>query len=224
MCKKIIDAVVMFIINLIDIVKVCNLNNIIKVTTINVNGKEVRFVESKEDDIPTHFLWTIKGNPDKLAYISMYLNSKVLVTAAANGSFVNNVPHIIKGYNCLPEYVNQFLFQHEVGHIMDDSIDWDNLTGCKGMQIHLSGKVNEMEEEADEYAVDVLGPQHCIDALFYLYKLTSFTGTVGDIWGRICLINNEYGVEPVLHDEVTIESIKENARVISSNAGRAIWF
>lgn len=107
---------------------------------------------------------------------------------------------------------------------MDDSLDWDSMTGCKGMQIHLSGEVNEIEETADEYAVDVLGPQHCIDALFYLYKLTSFTGTVGDIWGRICLINNEYGVEPVLHDEVTIESIKENARVISYNAGRAIWF
>ena len=224
MCKKIIDTVIDFVIAVLDIIRVCDLNNIIKVTTININGKEIKLVESKEDDIPSRFIWTIKGNPDKLPYISMYLNGKIMLTGAANGSFVNNVPHIIKGYNCLPEYVNQFLFQHEVGHIMDDSIDWDNMTGCKGMQIHLSGGVNEIEETADEYAVDVLGPQHCIDALFYLYKLTSFTGTVGDIWGRICLINNEYGVEPVLHEEVTIESIKENARVISSNAGRAIWF
>lgn len=222
--KKIIDTVIDFVIAVFDIIRVRNLDNIITVSTININGKEVRLVESKEDDIPINFIYTIKANPDKLPYISMYLNSKVLVTAAANGSFVGNVPYIIKGYNCLPEYVNQFLFQHEVGHIMDDSIDWDNMTGCKSMQLHLSGKVDKMEEEADEYAVDVLGPQHCIDALFYLYKLTSFTGTVGDVWGRICLINNEYGVEPVLHDGVTIESIKENARVISSNAGRAIWF
>lgn len=222
--KKFVDAVIDFVIAILDIIRVCNLDNIITVSTININGKEVHFVESKEDDIPTRFLWTIKGNPDKLPYISMYLNGKIMLTGAANGSFVNNVPHIIKGYNCLPEYVNQFLFQHEVGHIMDDSIEWENLTGGKGMQIHLSGKVDKMEEEADEYAVDVLGPQHCIDALFYLYKLTSFTGSVGDVWGRICLINNEYGVEPVLHDGVTIESIKENARVISSNAGRAIWF
>ena len=222
--KKIVDAVIDFIIAIVDIIQVCNLDNIITVSTININGKEVRLVESKEDDIPTRFLWTIKANPDKLPYISMYLNGKIMLTGAANGSFVNNVPHIIKGYNCLPEYVNEFLFQHEVGHIMDDSLDWDSMVGCKGMQIHLSGGVNEIEETADEYAVDVLGPQHCIDALFYLYKLTSFTGAVGDIWGRICLINNEYGVEPVLHDEVTIEDIKENARVISYNAGRAIWF
>lgn len=224
MCKKIIDAVVMFVITIIDIVKVCNLNNIIKVTTININGKEVKLVESKEDDIPLQFRWTIKGNPDKIGLISMYLNSKVLVTAAANGTFIGNVPHIIKGYNCLPEYVNEFLFQHEVGHIMDDSLDWDNLDGYKAVLAHFSTNVAQMEVDADEYAVDVLGPQHCIDALFYLYKLTSFTGTVGDIWDRICLINHEYGVEPVLHEEVTIESIKENARVISSNAGRAIWF
>ena len=69
--KKFVDAVIDFVIAILDIIRVCNLDNIITVSTVNINGKEVRLVESKEGDIPTRFLWTIKANPDKLPYISM---------------------------------------------------------------------------------------------------------------------------------------------------------
>ena len=68
----------------------------------------------------------------------------------------------------LPEYVQEFLIQHEIGHAVNGDLNMTPLESCKLMIKRTLGFLPEMELKADAYAAKVNGIESTKNAIKFL--------------------------------------------------------
>jgi hypothetical protein len=71
-----------------------------------------------------------------------------------------------------PIEVKAFLFHHELGHIKlhKNLVGNTQINFLKRLIIHLMGKVQQIEVEADKYSVSIVGKDKAIKALKWMYE------------------------------------------------------
>lgn len=90
------------------------------------------------------------------------------------GSVIHNVVLHDSGFNKLPNYVQEYMMQHEIGHIVNG--DLEKVPNAKSAQLILIGRsfgiLPAMEVAADKYAASMVGIKQTRAAMMFLVRRT----------------------------------------------------